>query len=33
VRAIAGDGRTLLQDLTPAIERLSGRALPRVWQC
>jgi urease accessory protein len=33
VRAFAKDGRTLLADLRPVIECLSGRPCPRVWQC
>jgi len=33
VRATAGDGRTLQQGLGALIEDLSGRPLPRVWQC
>jgi urease accessory protein len=33
VRAFAKDGRTLLADLRPVIEYLSGRPCPRVWQC
>jgi urease accessory protein len=33
VRAVARDGRTLHDDLAPLITRLSGRSLPRVWQC
>jgi urease accessory protein len=33
VRAVAGDGRTLHAALEPLIARLSGRPLPRVWQC
>jgi urease accessory protein len=32
-RAYAGDGRTLQGDLVPLLEHLSGRPLPRVWQC
>ena len=33
VRAIARDGRTLLRDIAPIAVALSGRRLPRVWQC
>ncbi len=33
VRAVAPDGRTLHNALEPLIARLSGRPLPRVWQC
>lgn len=33
VRAIAREGRILQQALTPLIAWLSGRPLPRVWQC
>ena len=33
VRAMARDGRTLLQGLAPLAQWLSGRPLPRVWQC
>lgn len=33
VRMAARDGRDLQRDLEPAIARLSGRPLPRVWQC
>jgi urease accessory protein len=33
VRALAREGRTLQSDLEPLITRLSGRPLPRVWQC
>jgi urease accessory protein len=33
VRAAARDGRTLQSGLEPLIARLSGRPLPRVWQC
>jgi urease accessory protein len=33
VRAAARDGRDLQRDLQPVIVRLSGRPLPRVWQC
>lgn len=33
LRAIAKDGRTLQADLRPAIEALSGRRMPRIWQC
>jgi urease accessory protein len=33
VRAFAGDGRMLQNDLEPLIVRLSGRPLPRVWRC
>jgi urease accessory protein len=32
-RATAGDGRTLQSELAPVLELLSGRPLPRVWQC
>jgi urease accessory protein len=32
-RAYAGDGRTLQGDLTPLLEFLAGRPLPRVWRC
>jgi len=32
-RALARDGRALQNDLEPLITRLSGRPLPRVWQC
>ena len=33
VRAMARDGRVLQQSMTPLVEWLSGRRLPRVWQC
>jgi urease accessory protein len=33
VRIAARDGRDLQRALQPVITRLSGRALPRVWQC
>lgn len=33
VRATARHGRDLQRDLQPVITRLSGRLLPRVWQC
>jgi urease accessory protein len=33
VRAIARDGRTLQGDIVPLVRALSGRPLPRVWQC
>ena len=33
VRALAPDGRTLQRDIAPLAEALSGRPLPRVWQC
>ena len=33
VRAVARHGRDLQRDLQPVITRLSGRPLPRVWQC
>jgi urease accessory protein len=33
VRAAARNGRDLQRDLLPIITRLSGRPLPRVWQC
>lgn len=33
LRATAKDGRTLQNDLRPAIEALSGRQMPRIWQC
>jgi urease accessory protein len=33
VRAMARDGRALLQGIAPLAEWLSGRPLPRVWQC
>jgi urease accessory protein len=33
VRAVARDSRTLRNDLEPLLARLSGRPLPRVWQC
>jgi urease accessory protein len=33
VRAMARDGRSLLQGIAPLAEWLSGRPLPRVWQC
>jgi urease accessory protein len=33
VRAMARDGRMLQQDVAALIEWLSGRPLPRVWQC
>ena len=33
VRAVAADGRLLHNALEPLIARLSGRPLPRVWQC
>lgn len=33
VRAVARDGNTLQGLLRPVITRLTGRPLPRVWQC
>ncbi|MDX2204412.1 MAG: urease accessory protein UreD [Hyphomicrobiaceae bacterium] len=33
VRGLAKDGRTLQTELRPVIEALSGRGLPRIWQC
>ena len=33
VRAFARDGRTLQGDIAPLVRALSGRPLPRVWQC
>ena len=33
VRAVARDGRTLQRDIAPVAVALSGRRLPRVWQC
>ncbi len=33
LRGLAKDGRTLQTELRPVIEALSGRALPRIWQC
>jgi urease accessory protein len=33
VRAMAADGRALQQAIAPLAEWLSGRPLPRVWQC
>ena len=33
VRAIAHDGRTLQGEMTPLLQALGGRPLPRVWQC
>jgi urease accessory protein len=33
VRAYAKDGRTLQGDIAPLVRMLSGRPLPRVWQC
>lgn len=33
VRAIAKNGYDLQRELQPVITRLSGRPLPRVWQC
>ena len=33
VRALAPDGRTLQRDIGPIVEALSGRPLPRAWQC
>jgi len=33
VRAAAHDGRALQKALEPAIARLAGQPLPRVWQC
>jgi urease accessory protein len=33
VRAFARDGRTLQGDIAPLVQHLSGRPLPRVWQC
>ena len=33
VRAFARDGRTLQGDIAPLAQALSGRPLPRVWQC
>ena len=33
VRALARDGRTLQRDMAAVLVALSGRPLPRVWQC
>ena len=33
VRAMAADGLALQQAIAPLAEWLSGRPLPRVWQC
>jgi urease accessory protein len=33
VRAFADNGRTLQAEMRPVLELLSGRALPRIWQC
>ncbi len=33
LRGLAKDGRTLQMELRPVIEALSGRQLPRIWQC
>jgi urease accessory protein len=33
VRALAPDGHALVRDIAPVAEALSGRPLPRVWQC
>lgn len=33
LRGLAKDGRTLQMALRPVIEALSGRVLPRIWQC
>lgn len=33
LRGLAKDGRTLQLELRPVIEALSGRQLPRIWQC
>jgi urease accessory protein len=33
VRAVAPEGRSLHKALEPLIARLSGRPLPRIWQC
>jgi urease accessory protein len=33
VRALARDGRTLVRDIATLAAALSGRPLPRVWQC
>lgn len=33
LRGLAKDGRTLQASLRPVIEALSGRLLPRIWQC
>lgn len=33
LRGLAKDGRTLQTELRPVIEALSGRRLPRIWQC
>jgi urease accessory protein len=33
VRAMAPNGRTLQRDIARLVELLSGRRLPRVWQC
>jgi urease accessory protein len=33
LRGLAKDGRTLQVALRPVIEALSGRLLPRIWQC
>jgi hypothetical protein len=33
VRAFALHGRTLQGDIAPVAQALSGRPLPRVWQC
>ena len=33
VRAMAGDSRSLIRGIVPLMQELSGRPLPRVWQC
>jgi urease accessory protein len=33
VRALAADSRSLLRKVAPLLQELSGRPLPRVWQC
>ena len=33
VRAMAGDSRSLIRGIAPLVRELSGRPLPRVWQC
>jgi urease accessory protein len=32
-RAVAADGRTLQAQLTPLLQALHGRPLPRIWSC
>jgi len=33
IRALARDSRTLQRGIAPLVQALSGRPLPRVWQC